>query len=175
MTLFLTICHSQSWEIIINSIVYDIYNLFLHKYVCIHTYICIYIYIYTTHTLWEFDFIQQKWAIGTFQVVQWLRIHLTMQGTWVQSLVGELRSHMPQWGGRHLSTTDICISSVQSLSPVQLCDLMDCSTPGFPVHHQLLELTQTHVHWVRGAIQPSHPLSSPSLPTFNLSQNQDLS
>ena len=49
---------------------------------------------------------------------------------------------------------------------------MDCSTPGLPVHHQLLEFTQTHVHWVGDAIQPSHPLSSPSSPTFNLSQHQ---
>ena len=49
---------------------------------------------------------------------------------------------------------------------------MDCSTPGFPVHHQLLELTQTHVHWVGDAIQPSHPLSSPFPPAFNLSQHQ---
>ena len=49
---------------------------------------------------------------------------------------------------------------------------MDCSTPGFPVHHQLLELAQTHVHWVSDAIQPSHPLSSPSPPAFNLSQHQ---
>ena len=51
---------------------------------------------------------------------------------------------------------------------------MDCSTPGFPVHHQLLELTQTHVHQVRDATQPSYPLSSPSPPAFNLSQHQDL-
>ena len=51
---------------------------------------------------------------------------------------------------------------------------MYCSTPGFPVHHQLPELAQTHVHWVGDAIQPSHPLSSPSPPTFNHSQNQDL-
>ena len=49
---------------------------------------------------------------------------------------------------------------------------MDCSTPGFPVHHQYLELTQTHVHWVGDAIQLSHPLSAPSPSTFNLSQNQ---
>ena len=53
-----------------------------------------------------------------------------------------------------------------------LCDPVDCSTPGFPVHHQLLEFTQTHVHWVSDAIQPSHPLSSPSPPAFNLSQHQ---
>ena len=52
---------------------------------------------------------------------------------------------------------------------------MDCSTPGLPVHHQLLELAQTYVHWVSGAIQTSHPLSSPSPPAFNLSQHQGLS
>ena len=52
---------------------------------------------------------------------------------------------------------------------------MDCSTPGFPVHHQLPELTQTHVHRVSDTIQPSHPLSSPSPPAFNLSHHQGLS
>ena len=51
---------------------------------------------------------------------------------------------------------------VQSLSRVRLCDPMDCSTPGFPVHHQLQELTQTHVHRVSDAIQPSNPLLFPS-------------
>ena len=51
---------------------------------------------------------------------------------------------------------------------------MDCSMPGFPVHHQLLELAQTHVHQVSDAIQPSHPLSSPSPPAFSLSQHQGL-
>ena len=51
------------------------------------------------------------------------------------------------------------------------CDPMDCSTPGLPVHHQLLELTQTPAHWVSDGIQPSYPLSSPS-PAFNLSQHQ---
>ena len=49
---------------------------------------------------------------------------------------------------------------------------MNHSMPGLPVHHQLPEFTQTHVHWVSDAIQPSHPLSSPSPPTFNLSQHQ---
>jgi len=51
---------------------------------------------------------------------------------------------------------------------------MDCSTPGLPVNHQLLEFTQTHVHWVGDAFQPSHLLSSPSPRTFNLSQHQSL-
>ena len=51
---------------------------------------------------------------------------------------------------------------------------MDCSAPGFPVHHQLLELGQTYIHQISDAIQPSHPLLSPSPPAFNLSQHQDL-
>ena len=60
----------------------------------------------------------------------------------------------------------IGISSVTQSCPT-LCDPMDCSTPGFPVHHQLLELAQTHVHWVSDAIQPFHPLlSSTSLQSF---------
>ena len=69
-------------------------------------------------------------------------------------------------------------SSVQFSSVNQscltICDPMDCTTPGLPVHHQLPEFTQTHVHWVGDAIQPSHPLSSPSLFIFNLSQHQGL-
>ena len=65
-------------------------------------------------------------------------------------------------------------SSVQSLSHVRLCNPMNHSTPGFPVHHQLPEPTQTHVHRVGDAIQPSHPLFSPSPPAFNLSQHQGL-
>ena len=65
------------------------------------------------------------------------------------------------------------LSSVAQLCPT-LCDPMDCSMPGLPIHHQLLEFTQTHVHWVSNAIQPSHPLSSPSPPTFNPSQHQGL-
>ena len=65
-------------------------------------------------------------------------------------------------------------SSVQSRSHVRLCDPMNCSTPGLPVHHQPPEFTQTHVHPVGDAIQPSHPLSSPSPPTPNPSQHQGL-
>ena len=60
----------------------------------------------------------------------------------------------------------------------QLCltlyDPMDYNMPGFPVHHELPELAQTHVHWVGDTIKPSHPLSSPSPPAFNLSQHQGL-
>ena len=67
----------------------------------------------------------------------------------------------------------IQFSSVDQSCPT-LCDPMDCSTPGFPVHHQLLELAQTHVHRGGDDIQPSYPLSTPDPPAFNLSQNQGL-
>ena len=80
------------------------------------------------------------------------------------------------------SSTIIVLSSdsplrsviVQLLSHVQLWDPMDCSTPGLPVLHHLLELAQTQVHWIGDAIQPSSPLSSPSPPVFCLSQHQGL-
>ena len=64
-------------------------------------------------------------------------------------------------------------SSVAQLC-LTLCNPMDCSTPGLPVHHQLPEISQTHLHWVGDAIQPSPPLSSPSPPALNLSQHQGL-
>ena len=71
------------------------------------------------------------------------------------------------WGVFHIQ-----FSSVAQSCPT-LCSPMDCSTPGLLVHHQLPKLPQTHIHPVGDAIQPSHPLSSPS-PAFNLSQNQGL-
>ena len=64
-------------------------------------------------------------------------------------------------------------SSVTQLCPT-LCNPMDCSTPGLPVHHQLPELAQTHVHQVGDAIQPSHSLLSPFPPALNPSQHQSL-
>ena len=65
------------------------------------------------------------------------------------------------------------VSSVAQ-SCLTLCNPMNYNTPGLPVHHQHLELAQTHVHRVGDAIQPSHPLLSPTPPVFNLSQHQDL-
>ena len=70
----------------------------------------------------------------------------------------------------------VIISSVHfsAQSFLTLCNPTDCSMPGFPAHHQLQEPTQTHIHCVSDAIQPSHPLWFPSPPTFNLSQHQGL-
>ena len=76
---------------------------------------------------------------------------------------------IPQPGLQHSTQ----FGSVTQSRPT-LCDPMDCSTPGLPVHHQLLEFTQTHVHWVGDAIQPSHPRSSPSPLAFDLSQHHGL-
>ena len=69
--------------------------------------------------------------------------------------------------------TTVSVSSVACSCPA-LCNPMNCSIPGFPVHHQLPGFTQTHVHPIGDAIQPSHPLSSTSLPAFTLSQHQGL-
>ena len=108
--------------------------------------------------------------------------------TLVQSIVGELRSHklcntakkifltllQYSWfDGPWFSYYSVQFSSVAQSCPT-LSNPMDCSTPGFPVHHQLLELAQTDVHRVGDTIQPSHPLSSPSPPAFNLSQHRGL-
>ena len=80
--------------------------------------------------------------------------------------------------GQHKDLPLLPHRSDQFSSVTQSCrtlwDPMDCSTPGLPVHHQLPEFTQTHVHRICNAIQPSHPLLSPSPPAFNLCQNQGL-
>ena len=74
--------------------------------------------------------------------------------------------------GYSFSSVQFTHSVIESL--LSLCNPMNRSTPGLPVHHHLPELTQTHVHWVSDAIQPSHPLSSPSPPALNPSQHQGL-
>ena len=82
--------------------------------------------------------------------------------------MGKVKNICPPFCGFYMY---VQFSSISQLC-LTLCDPMDCSMPGFPVHHQLLELTQTHVHWVSDAIQPSHLLSSPSPSAFYLSQHE---
>ena len=77
------------------------------------------------------------------------------------------------FGDWHFSLSIMSCCCSVTTSCLTLCDPMGCSTPGFPVHHQLPQLTQTHVHRVSDANQPSHPLLSPS-PAFNLFQHQGL-
>ena len=119
------------------------------------------------------------WSSFVNYVITWLSV-------WKSTVV--LASFPPQIKIIRLSQIDLTgflrfplihyhsvqFSSVQSLTRVQLCDPMNCSTPGLPVHHHLPEFTQTHIHPVSDAIQPSHPLSSPSPPAPNPSQHQSL-
>ena len=86
--------------------------------------------------------------------------------------VAEVRTKITK-AGILVAGCSVQFSSVAQ-SCLTLCDPMDCSTPGLPVHHQLPQFIQTHLHWVGDAIQPSHPLSSPSPPAFNLSQHEGL-
>ena len=90
---------------------------------------------------------------------------------WPHKMSWKVSSPLLFW--KKLRKFGIQFSSVTQLCPT-LWEPMNHSTPGFPVHHQLPESTQTRIHWISDPIQPSHPLSSPSPPTLNLSQNQGL-
>ena len=106
------------------------------------------------------------------RILEWVAIPFSRGSSWPRdwtwvSCTG--RQILHHWATR--KPTDVVqFSSVQLCLTV--CNPMDCNAPGFPVHHQLPEPTQTHVYWVGDAIQLSHPLSSPSPPAFNLSQHQ---
>ena len=100
-----------------------------------------------------------------------------LSGRSLRSLVIELEGFFfffpGSWAMQLEFSPHFQFSSVSQSCPT-LCAPMDCSTPGLPVHHQLPEFTQTHIHWVSDAIQPAHPLLPPSPPAFNLSQHQGL-
>ena len=109
-----------------------------------------------THVHWIGDAIQPSHPLSSASP---LAFNLSQHQSFLMSWLLELLS--------------VQFSSVTQSCP-SLCDPMNCSTPGLPVHHQLPEFTQTHVHQVGNAIQPSHPLSSPSPPAPNPSQHQGL-
>ena len=119
---------------------------------------------YTSIFLWT-----RFWLVAHIYVILLLGTHLLLPASlldlkdhcFISKLI--LLSHL----------SSVQFSSVTQSCP-SLCDPMNCSTPGLPVHHQLLEFTQTQVHRVSDAIQPSHPLSSPSPPAPNPSQHQSL-
>ena len=109
--------------------------------------------------------------------LEWVAISLSRGSSWPSG-----QTHILCLADRFFTTeppgyfTGIRLDQIRSVaqSCLTLCDPMNRSTPGLPVHHQLPEFTETHVHWVSDAIQPSHPLLSPSPPTLNLSQHQGL-
>ena len=112
--------------------------------------------------------ILERAAIPFFRVFSqfrdWKYISRTAGG-YFPELPGKLDGFMILHSGQFSSVTQFCPT---------LCDPMNCSKQDFPVHHQLPEFTQTHVHWVGNVIQPSHTLLSSSPPAFNLTQHQGL-
>ena len=105
------------------------------------------------------------YTIWSFGKGSWLAPH---SNSWIMAAQWKVTREF-----EHVSHVSAQFSSVAQLCPA-LCNLMDCSMLGFPVHQQLLELTQTHVYQVGDPIQPFHPLSSPSPPAFSLSQHRGL-
>ena len=118
-------------------------------------------------------------SMGLSQQKYWSGLPFSPPGTFLtqRSKLVSCASFIVRWILYHWATWEasfvLLLSSVPQSYPT-LRDPMDCNTPGLPVHHQLPEFTQTHVHWISDAIQPSHPLLSPSPPTSNLSQHQGL-
>ena len=101
-----------------------------------------------------------RWLTNTWKDSQ----HCSLLEKWKSKLQWDITSHRSEWSSVQFSlVTQSCLT---------LCHPMNCSTPGLPVHHQLLEFTQTHVHRVGDAIQPSHPLSFPFPPAPKPSQHQ---
>ena len=125
--------------------------------------------------------LELQWIKGMFEIVSDWQLLGDVIGVINNKIVWwhELQKNGSAWRRKnvlklekHLQHPFCCCSAAQSCWT--LCDRMDCSTQVFPVLHQLLELAETHVHWVSDAIQPSRPLSSPSPPAFSLSQHQGL-
>ena len=103
-----------------------------------------------------------------------LHLHLTFLFLiWIHNLLIKFNVNIVAWCWHNLREISVQFSSVTQ-SCLTLCDPMNCSTPGLPVHHQLLKFTQTHPHLVGDAIQPSHPLSSLSPSASNPSHHQGL-
>ena len=119
------------------------------------------------------------WACPSSQRPTWesqFSIFRIVRGGLGQSWVGSDIPCVPCWKREREGWSLCCHPGPPVLVwfGVECCDPMDCSSPGFPVHHQLPKLVQTHVHLVSDAIQSSHPLSPPSPPAFSLSQHQGL-
>ena len=118
--------------------------------------------------------VYQLISIGWFMVcrLSWFPILKTHSHPFNSQILTEPMSYTWVYSDP-IQSTSVSVSSVTQ-SCLTLCSPMNRSTPGLPVHHQLPESTQTHVHWVGNAIQPSHPLSSPSPPAPSPSQHQGL-
>ena len=127
----------------------------------------IHIFSWLSFCLWGRKWENESWG-------DWVEcwVLLLMGNAVVVAMDDCYRKHQHMWGNKE-PWGSVQFSSVTQLCPT-LCDPMDSIMPGFPVHHQLLEFTQTHVHLVGDAIYPCNPLSSTSSPVLNLSQHQGL-
>ena len=144
-------------------------------YRCLYLQIYRYIYIQRISSMLGRPWLRRKW--------QPTAVFLSGESHGQRSLAGYSPWSRKNWTWLSEKTTtttrqalnaiSVQFNSVTQSCPT-LCDPMDCSTPVLPVYHQLLEFTQTHVHWVGDAIYPSHPLSSPSPLALNVSQHQGL-
>ena len=143
---------------------------------CVRAFEAIWCHVSACQDVWECMSMGES-VVGPARVCEGMRGHVR---AWeyvcgcarvCECVQEHLRASEGMWG--HAWACSVPFSSVTQ-SCLTLCDPMNGSTPGLPVHHQLLESTQTHVHWVGDAIQSSHPLSSPSPPVLNLSQHQGL-
>ena len=116
------------------------------------------------------------WVNRVFQKCNWNHVILSLNGLQLLSFAVIFKEEMvcSLLCGRDKEGTSLLQFSSVTQSCPTLCDPTDCNTPRLPVHHQLPEFTQTRVHWVGDAIQPSYPLSSPGPPALNLSQHQGL-
>ena len=110
---------------------------------------------------------------GEYFMILWITKEFWHQRPVLKHWNTTLASYMMETSVRKVYLSSVQLSSVAQSCPT-LCDPMNHTTPGLPVHHQLLEFTQTHIHQVGDTIQPSHPLSSPSPPAPNPSQHQGL-
>ena len=115
------------------------------------------------------------------EIVLWVKLfpHQNIDVLFPRTLQCDLTGRLSLYKGNQVKTRSLVWALVHKTQfshtvVSDSCDPMDCSTPGLPVHHQHPESTQTHAHSVGDATQPSHPLSSPSPPTFNISQHQGL-
>ena len=150
---------------------------------CVSYVLCIGSWVLTTSTTWEVCIhIQTHTRVYMYVYVSFIVLDYMYQLPYKQykmSLKETLGDPHPGYISRENSNSKwYMYPSVQFSSVTQscltFCDPMNCSTPALPVHHQLPEPTQTHVHWVGDAIQLSHPLSSPSPPALSLAQHQGL-
>ena len=139
---------------------------------------------YFGHLMWRTNSLEKTLMLGKIEGkrsrrqkrVRWLDSitdSMEMNLSKLQEIIEDRGAWRAAVQGVEKSGTWLQFSSVQSLSPT-LYDPMNCSTPGLPVHHQFPEFTQTHIHRVSDAIQPSHPLLSPSPPAPYPSQHQSL-